>query len=55
MSKAKATTSQIKDALFKALKEANECVLHFPEERSALKYANAIQNLINVCEKRGRY
>ena len=55
MPKVKATTSQIKDALFKYLKEANECLLRFPEERSALKYANAIQNIIDVCEQRGRY
>ena len=55
MPKGKATTSLIKDALFKYLKEANECVLHYPEERSALKYANAINDLINVCETRNRY
>lgn len=55
MPKAKATTSQIKEALFRYLKEANECVLRYPEERSALKYANAINDLINVCESRNRY
>ena len=55
MSKAKATTSQIKDALFKHLKTANECVLRYPEERSALMFANAIQNLIDICEARNRY
>jgi len=47
--------SKLKDALDEALKDANDCLLHFPEERSAMKYVNAIRKLQNVCEERKRY
>ena len=47
--------SKLKDALEQALKDANECMLRFPEERSAIKYATSIHELIKVCEDRKRY
>lgn len=47
--------SKLKDALNKALQDANECMLRFPEERSAHNYASSIHELIKVCEDRKRY
>ena len=55
MPKTKISKSQIKEALYRHLKEANDCILHFPEERSAHKFASAMNDLINICEERGRY
>lgn len=47
--------SKLKEALEEALKDASECMLKFPEERSAIKYASSIHKLIKVCEDRNRY
>lgn len=47
--------SKLKDALDEALKDATETLLHYPDEKSALKYVNAIHKLIDVCEERKRY
>lgn len=47
--------SKLKDALDEALKEATDILLRYPEEKSALKYVNAIHKLIKVCEDRKRY
>lgn len=47
--------SKLKDALEEALKESSECLLRFPHEESAVKYANMIHKLIEVCESRNRY
>lgn len=47
--------SKLKDALDQCLKEATENLLHYPEEKSALNYVNAIHKLIDVCEERKRY
>lgn len=47
--------SKLKDALDEALKEANDCLLRFPQEHTALKYVNGIRKLQQVCEERKRY
>ena len=47
--------SKIKEALEEALKDASDCMLKFPEERSAIRYANTIHKLIDICEERKRY
>lgn len=47
--------SPLKDELNKALEEASKLLVTHPEERSALKYVNAIHRLIDICEKRNRY
>ena len=47
--------SQIKTILEEKLKEANKLLLQYPNEKSALKYVNAIIEINDVCEKRGRY
>lgn len=47
--------SPLKDELNKALREASELLATRPEEKSALRYVNAIHRLIDVCEKRNRY
>lgn len=47
--------SKLKDALEEALKDASDCMLRFPQERSAVQYATTIHKLIKVCEDRKRY
>ena len=47
--------SKLKEALEEALKDANDCLLQYPHEQTALKYVNAIRKLQRVCEERNRY
>lgn len=47
--------SQLKEVLDKKLKDASECILQFPNERSAQRYLASVYEIIAVCEKRKRY
>lgn len=47
--------SPLKEVLNEKLKEASDLFRMNPEDKIALRYVNAIHDIIAVCENRNRY